>query len=178
MRNFIFIFIIACQKLPIIGEIKGNYKLFNQDSAVVNFPGDFKNKNLLVGFIYTHCPDICPMITENMIKVSEKIKDEDLLFVLISFDSKRDKPSVLKEYGNLRKLDYKYWVLLTGEEVDSLMKEFSYVAIKEPTDNDSIYFYSHSNAVYLLDKNFRIRKRYLGTDIQADEVMKDIKSLR
>jgi Uncharacterized protein SCO1/SenC/PrrC, involved in biogenesis of respiratory and photosynthetic systems len=94
LRNFIFIFIIACQKLPTIGEIKGNYKLFNQDSAVVNFPGDFKNKNLLVGFIYTHCPDICPMITENMIKVNEKIKDEDLLFVLISFDSKRDKPSV------------------------------------------------------------------------------------
>lgn len=170
-------FLISCQKLPVISEIKGNYKLLNQDSSVVNFPLDYKGKKLIVGFIYTHCPDICPIITENMVKLSKKTNEKNLLFVLISFDWQRDKPSVLKKYATIRELDFNNWVLLTGEEAENLIKEFNVVAIKQPTNIDTIYFITHTDRISLVDSRGRIRKNYKGSELNIDEVLSDIKKV-
>lgn len=176
MRKFIFVFLISCQKLPVIAEIKENYKLFNQDSLVVNFPKDFKGKKLIIGFIYTHCPDICPIITENIMKIDKRTNEKNLLFVLISLDPQRDKPSVLKEYAKIRDLNFNRWQLLTGEESEKLIKEFNVVAIKEPY-NDSIYFITHTDRVSLVDSKGRIRKHYKGSSLNIEEVLSDLKRI-
>ncbi len=176
MRKFFLILLISCQKLPIINEIKGNYRLFNQDSLIVNFPKDFRGKKLIIGFIYTHCPDICPIITENMMKIDKKTNNKNLLFILISFDPQRDKPSILKEYGRIRKLNFNRWQLLTGEEYENLIKEFNVIAIKEPY-NDSIYFITHTDRVSLVDSKGRIRKHYKGSSLNVDEVLNDLKKI-
>jgi len=177
LRKFFLIFLISCQKLPIISEIKGNYKLFNQDSTVVNFPKDFRGKKLIIGFIYTHCPDICPLITENMIKIDKRTNDKNLLFILISFDPQRDKPHILKEYGKIRNLNFNRWQLLTGEEYENLIKEFNVIAIKEPY-NDSIYFITHTDRISLVDSKGRIRKHYKGSNLNVDEVLNDLKKIK
>lgn len=178
MKVLIYIFLlISCQKLPVISEIKGNYKLLNQDSSLVNFPLDYKGKKLIIGFIYTRCPDICPMITENMIKLSKKTNEKNLLFVLVSFDWQRDKPSVLKKYADIRELDFSRWILLTGEEAENLIKEFNVVAIKQPTNVDTIYFITHTDRISLVDGKGRIRKNYKGSELNIDEILSDIKKI-
>ncbi len=176
-KLFLLIFLIACKTLPVVGEIKGSYKLFNQDSIIINFPNDFKGKRMLIGFIYTNCPDICPLIAENMKKVQENVKDKDILFVLISFDPQRDKPSVLKKYGEIRDLDFSRWILLTGNEYENLIKEFGVIAIKEPSKGD-IYFITHTDRISLIDSKGRIRKHYKGSKLIENEVLNDLRKIR
>ena len=67
--------------------------LVNQDSSSVTYPEVIKNEIALIGFIYTHCPDICPMTTHNMMLTEEKLSSDELKnvrFILISFDPERD----------------------------------------------------------------------------------------
>ncbi|MEO0196946.1 MAG: SCO family protein [candidate division WOR-3 bacterium] len=174
MRKLIFLFLFSCQSLSPIAEIKGKYKLFNQDSVLITFPDDFKGKKILIGFIYTHCPDICPTIVENMIKIDKKINEKNIVFVLVSFDPLRDKPSVLKEFGKIRDLNFNRWQLLTGGDWEGLMNEFKIVAIKRPV-NDSVYFIDHTSRISLIDSKGRIVKNYIGHIVDVNEVLNDIK---
>ena len=98
---------------------KKNFHLLNQDSTLINFPHDFNGKPFLLGFIFTNCPDICPLTSHNFQMVQEQAKSEGIKgvnFVLISFDPDRDKPWVLKDYASLRNIDESNFKLLTGDK--------------------------------------------------------------
>ena len=87
---------------------KKNFPLLSQDSTLINFPQDFKGKPYLLGFIFTNCPDICPLTSHNFQLVQEEVRNQGIKgvnFVLISFDPDRDRPWVLKEYSGLRNID-------------------------------------------------------------------------
>ncbi len=173
--SFLFLLLVSCQGLQPISEIKGKYKLFNQDSILMTFPDDFKGKKVIIGFIYTHCPDICPMIVENMIKIDQKLKKEkNVVFVLVSFDPLRDKPSVMKEFGKIRELDFQRWYLLTGGDWEGLINEFKIVTIKRPV-NDSVYFIDHTSRISLINSKGKIVKNYIGHVVNIDEVVNDVK---
>ncbi|MEO0202537.1 MAG: SCO family protein [candidate division WOR-3 bacterium] len=173
--SFLFLLLVSCQSLQPISEIKGKYKLFNQDSILITFPDDLKGKKVIIGFIYTHCPDICPMIVENMIKIDQKLKKEkNIVFVLVSFDPLRDKPSVMKEFGKISELDFQRWYLLTGGDWEGLINEFKIVTIKRPV-NDSVYFIDHTSRISLINSKGKIVKNYIGHVVNIDEVVNDVK---
>ncbi len=159
---------------------------FNQDSVLTTFPKIIKNKITLFAMIYTHCPDICPMTTHNMKLVYEKMsKDElnQLKFVVISFDPQRDKPSVLKEYANIRNYDLSKWIFLSGSENDTkeVMLKFGIKAVKTDSSYDSLgnlsYYITHTDRLTLIDQEGFIRKNYIGSVINIEEVVSDIKYL-
>ncbi|MDX1372376.1 MAG: SCO family protein [Nitrososphaeraceae archaeon] len=165
---------------------KKNYILFSQDSVEVNFPAIIKGNIAVIGFIYTHCPDICPMTTHNMYLTEERLKEEginDVKFVALSFDPGRDKPSVLKKFASIRNISFKYWVLLTGDEliISDLLRRFDVKAIKADStyDNDGTLSYSvlHTDRISLIDKNGTLKKNYKGSTVNIDELINDIKIL-
>ena len=140
-----------------------------------------------MGFIYTHCPDICPMTTHNMYLTEKKLKEdkiENVKFVALSFDPERDSPEVLKKFAEVRELDFKSWTLLTGEKstINELMKRFDVKAIKtdERTDEEGITEYSmmHTDRISLIDENGILRKNYKGSTINIEELVNDIKALK
>ena len=51
-----------------------SFELVNQDSVRVTFPEDFRGQYVVMGFVYTNCPDICPLITQNLIKIQKDLK--------------------------------------------------------------------------------------------------------
>ncbi|MBS4014470.1 MAG: SCO family protein [Bacteroidetes bacterium] len=140
-------------KLPLNNYIGyDNYELLNQESSVVVFPQDYEGKILLIGFIFTNCPDICPMTTHNLHLVQQELKKENINNVQIAaltFDPERDTPGILKEYARIRKYDLSNWDFLTGnrKDIDTLKYLFSIVAISGDTtytqSGDPIYFYTH-----------------------------------
>ncbi len=140
-----------------------------------------------MGFIFTHCPDICPMTTHNMYLTEKELKKngiEDVKFVALSFDPERDSPEVLKKFAEVRELDFKSWTLLTGEKstVNELMKRFDVKAIKtdETTDDDGTQEYSmmHTDRISLIDENGRLKKNYKGSTLNIEELVNDIKTLK
>lgn len=182
------LFSLSCkEKLPLDKDLtKKNYTLINQDSVEVIFPENIIGHITVMGFIYTHCPDICPMTTHNMYLTEKKLNEsgiEDVKFIALSFDPDRDSPNVLKEFAEIRDLDFNSWTLLTGEKstVNELLKRFDVKAIKtdENIDEEGNPEYSmmHTDRISLVDQTGKLRKNYKGSTLNIEEIINDIKIL-
>ncbi len=105
-------------------------KLVTQDGEDVRFFSDvLKDKIVLINFIFTHCQDACPMMTQKL-KSSRALLDEPLRnrvhFVSISIDPERDTPAAMKEFASRYDLaDDGNWVFLTGtpENITTIVKK-------------------------------------------------------
>jgi len=173
--------------LPLDKDLtKKSYDLINQTGEEVIFPEDIIGHITVMGFIYTHCPDICPMTTHNMYLTQKKLNDagiENVKFVALSFDPERDSPEVLTKFAEIRELDFNSWTLLTGSKpvINDLMKRFDVKAIKtdETVDDEGNPEYSmmHTDRISLIDKNGKLRKNYKGSTLNIEELVNDIKTL-
>jgi copper(I)-binding protein/cytochrome oxidase Cu insertion factor (SCO1/SenC/PrrC family) len=96
-----------------------NVPLVTQDGKTVHFFDDLiKDKVVAINFIYTHCPDTCPLETAQLVQVQNIMGDrlgKDVFFYSISIDPERDTPEVLKEYRDRFKA---HWTFLTGKKSD------------------------------------------------------------
>lgn len=165
---------------------ENSYSLINQDSVKVNFPGLIKGKIAVVGYIFTNCYDVCPLTTNNMRLIQEKLKEENISnveFVSISFDPDVDKPSRLTNFAKVRNLDLSNWDFLTGdkETIDKLIKDVGMVVVIADStiykDGSKSYYYVHTDRIQLVDQNGFLRKNYIGSKIRIDEIINDIKDL-
>jgi protein SCO1/2 len=179
---------IGCQsKFPLDKDLtRKNYTFFNQDSVEVIFPGIIKDKVTVIGFIYTNCPDICPMTTHNMHLTQQKLKKnaiDNVLFVTVTFDPDRDFPSVLKKFGEIRDTDFNNWVFLWGDEknTNSLLKRFDITALKTDStyfdDGELTYSVMHTDRISLIDSESRLKKNYRGSKVNLEELYNDIINL-
>ena len=182
------LFSLSCKdNLPLDKDLtKKSYNLINQDSVDVIFPNDIIGHITVMGFIYTHCPDICPMTTHNMYLTEKKLEKEgikNVKFVALSFDPDRDTPEVLTAFAKIRELDFNDWTLLTGNKntINDLIKRFDVRAIKTDEsineDGKSEYSMMHTDRISLIDSNGKLRKNYKGSTLNIEELINDIKTL-
>jgi hypothetical protein len=96
-----------------------NYELTNQDGKVFKFFDDMiKDKVVLISFIYTNCPDACPLETARIAQVQGILGDrvgKDVHFYSITIDPKNDTVEVLREYAQ-RYQAGPGWQFFTGNE--------------------------------------------------------------
>jgi protein SCO1/2 len=183
----IFSFILGCENpLPIERKIEGSFELLNQDSDKVIFPDKFNGNILVTGFIFTNCPDICPMTIHNMQLIQKKLNAMNITnvnFAAVSFDPLRDTPAILKEQSELRDVDPSNFNFLTGDkkEIDSLLDELKIVAFTNDTtyteNGDPVYFFVHTDRITLIDQKGFIRNEYSGSRIIVEDIVADIKYL-
>ena len=182
------IFLTSCyQHFPLDQDISRTQNQFlNQNSVKVEFPNFIKGKITLMAMVYTHCPDICPMTTNNMYLVQERLP-KDLLnkvrFVIISFDPNRDTPSVLKKFAELRDLDFNYWTFLTGDKQNTkdVMLKFDIKAIPADSTYDKngelSYSMIHTDRISLIDQDGKLRNNYKGSTVDFNTIINDIRYL-
>jgi protein SCO1/2 len=108
------------------GEVWGadyfpNVSLITQDGRRVRFFDDLiKDKVVAINFIYTTCPDSCPMETARLVATQRLLGDRmgrDVFFYSITIDPEHDTPAVLKRYAASWGIG-KGWTLLTGDKSD------------------------------------------------------------
>ncbi|MFO7847758.1 MAG: SCO family protein [Balneolaceae bacterium] len=177
----------GCDRLSVKQAVAGEdkeWELTDQNGETIQFPNRYLGKVMLVGYVYTHCPDICPMITYNMRDIQRELPDEqDFMLVSISFDPERDSPEILNEYATNYKLDQENWRFLTGKTnvVDDLLEVLDIQTLKTPTQfTDSgkpQYFIDHSDRVTLIDRNGNIRNTYVGSEMDQEQIVSDIHKL-
>ena len=178
--------LISCNQPEVIKDVSDrSFQLLDQDSTVVTFPDDFAGKVTVLGYIYTHCPDVCPAITANMKSVSEQIENpSDVHFVGVSFDPRRDTPSVLANYMNQFELNDRQFTFITGDTatVNALLDTLNiYAAVsytKTTDDSNQHYFMNHTNRISLLDKQGRLRLEYSGSFSKPEDITEGINRLR
>ena len=185
---FAILTLIGCQsKFPLNKDLtKKKYTFINQDGIEVIFPGIIKDKITVIGFIYTNCPDICPMTTHNMYLTQQKLKKnaiDNVLFVSVTFDPDRDFPSVLKKFGEIRDIDFNNWIFLRGDKknTESILKRFDITALKTDTtyfdDGELTYSVMHTDRISLIDNESRLKKNYRGSKVNLEELYNDIINL-
>jgi len=128
----------------------------------------YKGKIMVVDFIFTHCPTICPDMTANMRGVQEAHSDaEDLHFLSFSVDPVRDSVPRLQYFAGLFEADTSNWHFFTGDKKDiyRIAREgFTVTALEGDGGTDD---FIHSPIFVLLDRETNLRGFYDGTDTAA-----------
>ncbi len=156
-----------------------DFKLVNQNGDTIT-QDYYKDKIYLVDFFFTTCQTICPIMTDNMVKVQEKIKNNPEVFLLShTVIPAADSVPVLKKYAQENGVIDKKWNLVTGDkkQIYDLARK-SYLASKSTGDGGK-YDLIHTENLVLVDKNKQIRGLYDGTDPKSFKaVIEDIDILQ
>ncbi|MFV9483409.1 SCO family protein [Christiangramia sp. OXR-203] len=156
-----------------------DFKLVNQNGDTIT--EDFYDDKIYVAdFFFTTCLTICPIMTDHMIEIQEKIKDdEDILLLSHTVFPVTDSVPVLKEYAVEKGVLDEKWNLVTGDkkQIYDLARK-SYLATKSTGDGGK-YDMIHTENFVLVDKKKQIRGFYDGTQPEAiEDLMHDIEILK
>jgi len=132
------------------------FALRTGDGRVVRL-ADLRGKAVVLNFIYTSCPDICPLHAERIAEIQHLIKDtpmrDRVAFVTVTTDPSNDKPEVMREYGPAHGLYPTNWTFLTTtqdqpEDVTRKLAE-TYGHKFEKTDNG---YQMHGIVTHVIDR--------------------------
>nr|WP_279346173.1 SCO family protein [Gramella oceanisediminis] len=156
-----------------------DFELVNQNGDTIT-QEDYKDKIYIADFFFTTCLTICPIMTDHMIEIQEKIKsDDEVLLLSHTVFPVADSVPVLKEYAIEKGVIDEKWNLVTGDkkQIYDLARK-SYLATKSTGDGGK-YDMIHTENFILVDKEKQIRGFYDGTDPEAiKNLMHDLKVLK
>ncbi|WP_405246370.1 SCO family protein [Cellulophaga sp. Asnod2-G02] len=153
---------------PNTPEEKAFHKI--PDFKLVNQLGDtltqqnFDNKIYITDFFFTSCPGICPQMTNSMVALQEKFKnDPNILFLSHSVTPTIDTVEELAKYAKRFGVITNKWHLVTGDktEIYNLGRNEYFVENDLGIPKD-INDFLHSENFLLIDKNKHIRGIYNG----------------
>ena len=144
-----------------------DFKLINQNGNVVT-QDNYRDKIYVVDFFFTRCQSICPIMTDNLVKVQNHfIKDDNIMLLSLSVTPDIDSVSVLKNYSEKKGVIDSKWNITTGNKkhIYNLARK-SYFAVVEQGDG-GLQDFIHTPNFILVDTEKQIRGVYDGTDDQA-----------
>lgn len=124
----------------------------------------FDGKVWLASFIYTNCPDQCPMISTKL-SLLQSALPESVQFASFTVDPERDSPQALSRYASNFRADPNRWSFLTGskQELNKILSAFGAPGLSSPD--------AHSVRLYLVDQKSQIRGMY---DTMGEGVVKNL----
>lgn len=159
-----------------VNQPAADFTLINQDEETVSL-SDYRGSFVVLDFIYTSCPDVCPLMTANLRRVEDALGDRfgrDVYFISITIDPEYDTPEHLKEYAEAFRVDLSGWVFLTGEPdtVDQVLDDYQQTyERKGPRDVD------HTALTVLIDPDGMERHRYWGIAYPPKLVVEHIETV-
>lgn len=156
-------------KVPDFTLIDQNGKPFQFTSA--------RGKVVLATFIFTSCPDVCPLLTAKFAALESTLQEQklgDFLLLSITTDPAHDTPAVLKSYAERFKANSQHWLFLTGSEKDlaKVWRGFG-VTVRKGADGQI----QHTALTTLIDRRGIRRIDYYTNKWQEKEILRDIVAL-
>jgi len=171
-----------------------DFSLMNFDGNMTNL-SDFNGQVLIVSFVYSRCPDVCPIVSANLRWVAEQLPDDygtNFSIIAITVDPWWDTSGVLAEYAMRQAID---WPHLTGdvETMQPIWESFhvglqTYLNTSATEDNSTEdnqttgrhhpdYLVDHSTATIIIDKSHQQRVRWNDMDWEPTLFLKDLQYL-
>jgi len=155
-----------------------DFNLTNQNGDVITSK-DYENKIYVVDFFFTSCPSICPIMTNNMLKIQEEfIGNSQVMLLSLSVTPEIDNVEILKTYAEEKGVNDSKWNITTGSKkhIYELARK-SYFAVVEQGDG-GLQDFIHTPNFILVDTKKQIRGIYDGTDEnEIFRIIDDIKVL-
>ena len=166
---------------PLLGPAP-RFSLLDQQGAT------FESKELagsvsIFNFVFTRCPDVCPMLSTRAAWVSEELASGPALrqpvrVVSVTVDPDYDTPTVLQHYAQRYGADPSRWSFLTGprDSIDRVVAGFQQGLERAETGGETPSIV-HSERFVLVDANGIMRGYYRSDDEGLSELIADTRSL-
>jgi protein SCO1/2 len=142
-----------------------NFRLSDQEGKQISL-AQFKGKPVVLTFLYTHCPDVCPLTAEHLHSTLLKMgSDAQKVGILaVSTDPKRDDQAAALKFTDEHNMrNYWHFLIGTHEQLSSVWSAYSVYAQQQQTT------VNHSFAVYVIDKQGNSRA-FIGQDFKPDDL--------
>jgi len=135
----------------------------------------FKGKPVVLTFLYTHCPDVCPLTAEKLHATMQSLGQnaQQVAVLAVSMDPKGDTAAAAQNFSKVHKMgDYWHFLLGAHDELAPVWASYS-VDAQAATSSGTV---SHSSAIYVIDKQGRERA-LLDNDFSSNQLAADLKIL-
>jgi len=173
------------ERPPCCREIKSSapipdqslYQLDSQwtsDQGRVIRLGNLQGQPQVIAMIFTSCEFACPIIVNDMKRISDALSPEvqrKVNFTLISFDHERDTPERLLAFRKRMGLPMAGWTLLRGE-ADDVRELAALLGVNYRKDARGQY--AHSNLITVLNAQGEIVAQESGLNIRTEGIAEKI----
>ena len=158
------------------GTIAPDFKLTDQFGKTITL-SQFKGKPTILTFLYTHCPDQCPLTAEKLHAVMLNLgsQAQNVAVLAVSTDPQRDTIAAALNFSKVhRMLNYWHYLIGSHTQLSPIWSSYSVYAAPTPTTTGGTI--SHTTAIFLIDKQGRERI-YLGSDATTAQLTADLQVL-
>lgn len=153
------------------------FSLTDQNGATISLAG-LRGHPVVLAFMYTHCPDVCPLTAEKMRLAAQHLGAQagQVAWVGISVDPAGDSADSAKQFAATHGLTGKLHFLMgTREQLVPIWKAYFLPTDGSPTRQPQVG--AHTGAVYLIDTQGRERI-YLDSSFDpVNQLAPDLRSL-
>jgi protein SCO1/2 len=153
-----------------------DYTLATPEGRTVR-SADFRGRVRVETFIYTRCTDSCPLVSAKLARLQAALAARDLfgrrvVLASITLDPEHDTPVVLARHAAAFKADPRGWLYLRGTPAQTRRLLAAYGGVLRPGSD-----LTHSDWIFLIDGESRVREIYSERLFDPDAVLADIAGL-
>jgi protein SCO1/2 len=142
-----------------------NFQLTDQSGQQISL-AQFKGKPVVLTFLFTHCPDVCPLTAERLhstvLKMGSNAKNVGIL--AISTDPKGDDQTAAIKFTNDHNMqDYWHFLMGTHEQLSPVWSAYSIYAQQQQTT------VNHTSGLFVIDKQGN-QRAFIGQDFKPDQL--------
>jgi protein SCO1/2 len=148
-----------------------DFLLRDADGQAVKL-ADFRDRIVVLNFVYARCPDVCPLHAEKIAEVQGMINATPMRnlvqFITVTTDPRSDTPDVLKTYGPTHGLDSANWMFLTigpDQREDATRKLAEAYGHKFVKTKDG--YQTHGVVTHIIDRGGRWAANFHGLRFAA-----------
>lgn len=155
-----------------------DFSLRDPSGEPVNL-SNYRGKVVLLAFVFTTCPGVCPLISQQMAFLQKELKREGLfggkaVMLSVTVDPKTDSAEVLQKYAKTFSADPAGWRFLREDppKLESVLKAYDeWTKLLPKGDID------HPARVYLIDQAGNMREIYSLAFFSEKQTLLDMKAL-
>ena len=137
----------------------------------------YRGKAVFVTFLYTHCPDVCPLITAQLHNVLGQLgpdRSRQMQIIAVSVDPKGDTHEAvakfLKVHGMTGRMKY---LIGSAKQLNPVWQAWNVASTPEPSNPE---FVAHSALVYGIDAGGKLTTIY-PENFQPSQIVHDLPKL-
>jgi protein SCO1/2 len=128
----------------------------------------YRGKAVLVTFIYSHCPDVCPLIVGNLHTAQAQLgaRAKDLQIIAVSTDPRGDTPKAVNSFLAAHNMTGRMEYLIGNQaQLGRVWKQWNIVANPDKANPDLV---EHSALIYGVSANGEVTTLYPSNFKPAD----------
>jgi protein SCO1 len=138
---------------------------------------ELRGKVVLLTFTYSTCAEVCPLITAAMVTLQQRLtaaERQQVFFLSVTAQPEVDTPAVLHAYAHRLGVDLASWAFVTGDPqaVQAVWQAFGLTVKPRVTG-----VVDHPAWTFLIDREGMVQYRYLGSLLEVETMLEDMRTL-